>query len=179
MNVGCLAGVLLFVCSGVALIATAVVPTTGAIGSVPGLVPLLQGALCNPDETLNTAPFSVGMRGFGTFYSADFSCVNAAGEQRSVTSRFEMLSVVAFIVPFFLGLFFVMVGAAKMAKAQAATLAVEPGKRKVTVTQIPTATRDALTERLAALEEAYRKQQITEDEYQELRRKLLEQFTRG
>lgn len=90
-----------------------------------------------------------------------------------------MLSVVAFIVPFLLGLCFVMVGAAKMARAQAATLAVEPGKRKVTVTQIPTATRDALTERLAAFEEAYRKQQITEEAYQELRRKLLEQFTRG
>lgn len=174
-----MAGVLLFVCSGVALIATAVVPATGGIDGIPGLMQVLQGALCSSNETLNVQPISTGMRGFGTFFSADFFCVNAAGASRSVNDQFSLFSVGAFIVPFLLGLFFVMVGAAKMAKAQAATLAVEPGKRKVTVTQIPTAARDALTERLAALEEAYRKQQITEEEYQEMRRKLLEQFTRG
>jgi hypothetical protein len=160
------------------LIATAVLPSAGAIESVPGLVPVLQGALCSPDEALNAQPVSFGMRGSGTFYSADLSCVNAAGVQRSVNDQFELLSVGAFLVPFSLGMVFVMVGAARMAKTQA-TLTVASEKNKVTATQNPTATRDTLVERLAALEDAYHKRQITEDEYQELRKKLLEQFTRS
>lgn len=178
MNVGCLAGVLFFVCSGGALVATTVLPAAGAISAVPGLVPLLQGALCNLDETLNTDPFSVGMPGSGTFFSARLSCVNAAGEQRSVTSRFELLSVVAFVVPFLLGGFFVIVGAAKMAQAQAA-LAVAPEKPKVTATQVPKTERDTLTAQLAELEEACHKGQITEEEYQGLRKNLLESFAKG
>ncbi|MFQ3648650.1 MAG: hypothetical protein SNJ54_17290 [Anaerolineae bacterium] len=42
MNAGCLISVVLFALSGVALVATAVVPATGGIDAVPGLAQALR-----------------------------------------------------------------------------------------------------------------------------------------
>ncbi len=177
MNVGCLISVVLFVLSGVALIATAVVPATGGIDGIPGLMQALQAVLCSPEETLTVRPVSTGMRGFGTFFSADFSCVNAAGRARSVNDPFSLFSVGAFLVPFFLGLFFFMAGAAQIARRQAEVKGAIPKAKAMPA--MPSAQRGTLTERLAALEDAYHKRQISEEEYRELRKQLLDQFASG
>lgn len=177
MNVGCWASVVLFLLSGVALIVTVVLPAADALESIPGLTPLLQTLLCSPDETLDVEPVSTGMRGFGTVFSADLSCVNPSGAQRSVTDSLTLIGIGAFLIPFFLGMFALMKGTAKPSQNQV-TSTNDPIKRTVTVTSIATPARDTLTTRLAELEDAYRNQQITEEEHQTMRQKLLEQFTR-
>ncbi|XWX04179.1 hypothetical protein VZO05_01230 [Aggregatilineales bacterium SYSU G02658] len=158
----------------VVLVVTTVLPSSGLLNSLPGLRQALQGMLCNAEETLNAEPFSTGMAGFGQYYGADFACVDAAGVSRSVNGQFNLLSAGVYSLFFVLGLLFSMMGIFRGTRKLVSAV----GLSELTPTSsAPTKPTGTLAARLSALEDAYQKRQITAEEHQELRQKLLNQFT--
>lgn len=130
---------------------------------------ILEPVLCAPGETIERDPYTTaGSRG-GTTFTMSVYCLDANEGRRDATDRWIFISMGAFLVPFLVGLFALIAGAQRNARV------VTSSPYAVTIEQ-PTASR-SLTQRLKELQEARDAGLLTADEYDRLRREVLDSNT--
>ncbi len=95
------------------LLAFLVVPATmRSIDQAPALKAFLQPIMCQSRETL-TSTQSITHDLGGTSFNANFSCVNAQGQARDVTSTAWVYGVGGFVVPLLIAIVLISLGTRK------------------------------------------------------------------
>jgi hypothetical protein len=178
-----------FGCFGCLLIVIAVVGLCGLV-VIPVLPPfaenetidgLLTPLVCQSGETILRDQYSGPSRDGGTSYSMDVYCIDKEGERRDETERWVLLSMAIFTAPFLLGLFMIIGGAsrgaAKMATSVMSNTSTPFAGMSTTSYVMPTQQPQggSLSERLKQLDDARNQGLITADEYDQMRKKILDE----
>lgn len=123
-------------------------------------------ALCSPGETLRTRDYSTMGQDGRTAYRTDFYCRDKAGQEREVTERAIVLTILMFLIPFPVSMFLFISGGNRLKKSL---------KQKRGVDDID-AGEGSRTGRLRELKAAYEQGLITESEYERKREEILREM---
>jgi hypothetical protein len=135
----------------------------------PDLAAPFASIVCRPGERL-TGQVLTTTSVNRTRVSTSFTCVNAAGAERSVTGEVVQIATVWFLGLFFLGLGFLGMQMVLYARSLPAN------RQHITANPARSTAPSSLTERLQELKESRRKGLITEDEYHQMRQKTIEKW---
>ncbi len=189
--------VLAFVILTLFIIAPAVI---SPLDNAPFLKGILQTMLCQPNERL-TASYSTYNTPTSSTRSTDLTCVDSRGNEREVSGQIIGIGMVGYLVPFLSGLFMSMLGASAGKKTQVyvpsttrsskynpnaerlealveAQMKSNGGSNGGQTGQTYFPAHDfgehrPLTQRLQELKDAYNAGLVTEAEYNEKRKELL------
>lgn len=177
-------GCLLMFVSFAALCVLVVLPVLPFLSESPALDNVLKPILCNTEERIEREQYSSRTRDDGTSYSMNVYCVYQNGQRRDVTDRWQVISLVSFLAPFLLGLFGLIFGLNRAAKNRTITattatinlMGANPSRIKLEnmLAAMPKPTKQSLTERLKQLEEARNAGLISAEEYDRLRKEILD-----
>lgn len=139
----------------------------------------LTPLLCQPEETILRDQYSGPSREGGTSYSMDVYCIDKDGDRRDETGRWALLGGGAFTIPFLIGLVLLIGGANRNTGNATPTLIangtpVNFGTPASFGTQAPSAGR-SLSERLKQIDDARNQGLITAEEYDRLRKEILDE----
>lgn len=147
----------------------------------------LTPLLCQPEETIERDQYSERARGGGTSYSMDVYCIDKDGDRRNETGRWALLGGGGFTIPFLIGLFVLIAGTNRSARNSAPTLMTTgtpvnfgtPSNYGTSASfgssPAPSAGR-TLSERLKQIDDARNQGLITADEYDRLRKEILDEM---
>jgi hypothetical protein len=165
-----LVGILLMVLSFVLLCGMVVIPSlTPSLDSLPLVRDALNALLCEPEEHIVGEQSVTSSQPGRTNFTMYVSCVDSAGRERSVQDPYMLYMVASFIVPFLLGLFMTMFGAARGAASKVSA----PGGSGSP--SLFGGASNPMTVRLRDLKTAYDSGLITAAEYDAKRRDILDQ----
>ncbi|MBL8165207.1 MAG: SHOCT domain-containing protein [Anaerolineae bacterium] len=177
-------GCLLLILGMVALCGLVVLPVLPFTADTQAIDAALQPLLCNSGETLRRDLYSSSYRPGETSFSMDVTCLDSDNRERDVTGQWMLLSAVAFTAPFLIGLTLFIVGVSRATRRslvasttdfnqvlKATGFNMPPAQTPVRTTNNPT-----LTQRLKELQEARDVGLITEQEFQQKRKELLDKM---
>lgn len=141
----------------------------------PSLNHFLERMLCDWGEIYSSEPYATANFD-GTAFNLTAYCVGEDGTRRDVTDTQTFYGLVGFLAPFLLGLTLFIVGVGRnAAKAQVAARNSR-GEPYVSPLVAPAEPPDpTLSERLQQIDEAYKKRLITRDEYEQARKKAIDE----
>lgn len=114
-------GILLIIVACAALCVIVVVPVLPPLKDNTTVDTYLAVLLCKPNETLVREQYS--FRDFdGRSYSMTPFCINSERQKEDVNLKWVIVGAGSFVIPFLIGLFLVIWGAASIARRQAAKL---------------------------------------------------------
>lgn len=177
-------GCLLQIFSMVALCVLVGLPVLPFTADNAMLDSVLQPLLCGAGETLRRDQYSTSYRPGEVRFSMEVYCVDGDNRERDATGQWIGLSIIAFTAPFMIGILLFIFGLFRTARRSAdrltaglsqglgaAGLNASPAQGIVGAANNPT-----LTQRLKELQEARDAGLITEDEFQQKRRELVDRL---
>jgi hypothetical protein len=168
---------LLIVLAVVALLLIIVIPVLPFTKDNESIDTLMQPLICQPGERVIREQYTT-TDSEGTGYSMNVYCMGRDEVRQDVTGRWVIMGIVAFVVPLLLGILVINLGARRVAKASSYSF---PSVSSAAMTagvnggEPPDDDDKSLTERLEELEQARSMALITEDEYQRLRKAVLDE----
>jgi hypothetical protein len=176
---------LLIVLAVVALLLIIVIPVLPFTKDNESIDTLMQPLMCQPGERVIREQYTT-TDSEGTGYSMNVYCMGRDEVRQDVTGRWVIMGIVAFVVPLLLGVLVINLGARRVAKASSSAFANTssysfPSVSSAAMTagvnggEPPDDDDKSLTERLEELEQARSMALITEDEYQRLRKAVLDE----
>ncbi|MEO8396513.1 MAG: SHOCT domain-containing protein [Chloroflexota bacterium] len=153
-----------------------ILPSVVTLDDTPLLKNLIQIVACKPNEML-TADYSTYDTPTSSTRSTDLSCVDNENQARDVSQQLIGIGAVGYLGPFLIGLFMALLAGAQTVKTKEA-LGKDRPKHDYARTQDlsdPMPEHVPLAQRLQELKEAHSAGLITEAEYTEKRRALLDE----
>ncbi|MFN8371879.1 MAG: SHOCT domain-containing protein [Anaerolineae bacterium] len=170
-------GCLLMIVAMVALCGLVVIPVLPPFAENETIDNLLAPLICQPEETIERDQYSTRDRE-GTSYSMNVYCVDKDGDRRDETGRWFLFSLGGFLAPFLIGLF-MLIGGANRGMRQFSTgdggTTLSPTGVPINYVGTPSPKAgQSLSERLKQLDEARNQGLISADEYDRMRKEILD-----
>lgn len=166
-------GCLLIILGVFLLFAVIVIPVLPFLDNNAAIDGYLNPLICQPGEKIIRELYSEpGMDG-GTNFSMDVYCLDREEQRRDETGRWALTGGVGFIVPFMVGLLLFINGFSRRARTMGSTSTFGESP-SVLVNVLRAEGEKSLAERLHQLQEARDKGFITLEEYDRLRKEILD-----
>lgn len=172
-------GIVLMVFAFAVLTIFIILPSVVNFDDTPFLKNIMQSVACQPGEKV-TASYSTYDTPTSSTRSTYLSCVNSEGQERDASQQIISIGAVGYLVPFLVGLFMTLIAGNKSKKSRSGWSPDGSNFSNTTVSTFPDARINAVTEghvplvqRLQELKEARNAGLITDTEYAERRKALL------
>lgn len=166
-------GVLLIFLAMSALCVLVVIPVIPSFEDITLIDETLQTVLCQSGEKIERELYESTTSDGGTGYSMDVSCIDVEQRKRDVTGNWIIISVLAFLVPFLMGIGLVSLGANRTSRAY-----TEPADDFGFLQPQPEQPthKPSFSSKLKELENAYQQGLITQEEYQSTRQRIFDEL---
>ncbi len=171
-----------FVFFGIALVVFAfavltlfiILPAVVTLDDAPLLKSVMQLVACKPNEVL-TGDYSTYETPTSSTRSTDLSCVDDEHQARDVNGLLIGIGAVGYVVPFLVGLFMALLAGSQTQKQRARKSSPPSNYTRTQNYSAPLPDHVPLAQRLQELKDAQHAGLITEAEYTEKRRALLDE----
>ena len=162
-------GCLLMVVSMVLLFGIIVIPVLPFLDKNTAIDNYLTPILCQPGEKIERDLYSEPNREGGTSFSMNVYCLDREEQRRDESGRWMLIGGAAFTLPFVIGLFAFIAGVNRRVRTFTAAMP----QTQFVIGGVSSG--DTLTSKLREIEEARKAGLISSEEYDRLRKEILDE----
>jgi hypothetical protein len=155
-----------------------VIPVLPPFETNAGIDNMLRPLLCQEGETIERQQYTERARRGGTSFSMNVYCIDQNATRRDETVRWFVVGAGFFVVPFLIGLFAIIFGSSRGARAFTDSLMPNVSVQNASgYTPMGASQSPSLTQRLKEIQDARNAGLITAEEYERLRKEALDSMS--